>query len=298
MRVLVFGGTGMLGGAVVRQARSRGWAALGLSRQQADITDAERLRYWAETFRPSLIVNCAAFTKVDACESEQDTAMRINGDAIGNVVEAARAAGARLVQPSTDYVFAGDGVFSGEGIRDGDELRPYSEDDPTGPVSVYGASKLRGEELALAYDNALVVRVSWLFGPGGPNFVTTMIRLMDQGHENLRIVDDQVGGPTYTEFLARALLDLGTTDATGILHYQNRPAVSWCDFARAIVEYWKPDVHVEPVTSDEFPRPARRPAYSVLDVRRCEELLGRRVEPWSAGLAAYLAAYLNDLRNL
>ena len=168
MRCLVFGGTGMLGQAVVAEARSRGWAALGLSHAQADVTDRERLLGWADAFRPDVVINCAAHTKVDACETEMERAFEINGVAVANVAAAADRAGARLVHVSTDYVFDGTPQSTRE---------PYSEEAPTAPLSVYGRSKLAGEAHALAYDGGLVVRTSWLFGPGGPNFVATMVDL-------------------------------------------------------------------------------------------------------------------------
>lgn len=277
MRVLVFGGTGMLGRAVVEEARRRGFPALGLSRQQADITLEPEPREWVERFRPQLVVNCAAFTRVDDCETERERALEVNGTAVSHVTSAAAAGKARLVQISTDYVFDGQG------------MSPYTADDTPAPRSVYGESKLLGEKHALSYERALVLRVSWLFGPGGANFVTTMLRLAGQGMNPLRVVDDQVGGPTYTRFLARAILDLVAADASGVLSYQNREAVSWYGFAREILRQEFPAVAVEAVKSTDFPRPAPRPAYSVLDVAPAEEILGRSVETWTAGLARYLA---------
>lgn len=284
MRALIFGGTGMLGRAVVREARSRGLAALALSRDQADVTDRQRVLYWAETFHPSVIVNCAAYTRVDACEENRDHAFAVNGAAVSHLAEAAETVGARLVQVSTDYVF------------DGRADRPYREDDDTNPLSVYGASKLEGERRALEHEGALVVRTSWLFGPHGPNFVATMVRLMDEGR-TLRVVDDQRGCPTYTLYLARALWDLAARRAEGVVHYRNREAVTWYQFAHEIAQVWNRNAEVVPVTSEEFPRPAPRPAWSVLDVERFESLVGRRVEPWGLGLVDYLATCQRDLQR-
>ncbi len=275
-RVLVFGGTGMLGRAVVREVRRRGGTALGLSHGQGDITDAARSAYWVETFRPTAVVNCAAFTRVDDCESQPEIAQRVNGEGVANLVDAVRSTGTPLVHVSSDYVF------------DGASERPYREDDPTGPVSVYGASKLAGEAAALDYEESLVVRASWLFGPGGPNFVTTMLGLIERGLDTLRVVDDQRGAPTYTPFLARALVDLLSRGTRGPIHYQNLEPATWYDFSRAIVAQVRPTVTVVPVTTDEFPRPARRPAYSVLDLSRCQQELGRPIEHWEWGLHEYL----------
>ena len=294
-RAVVFGGTGMLGHRVVREGRRRGHAVLGLSSAQADLTDAERLAWWMERFRPEVVINCAAMTVVDDCEEHEERATAINGAGAGHAAEAARQVGARFLHVSTDYVFDG----SGE--------EPYRVDDPTAPVSGYGRSKLAGEEAVLAHADegggAAVVRTSWLFGPGeGPNFVKTMLRLIEAG-KTLRVVDDQVGAPTYTPYLAAALWDLaeigaeigGRSDgATGVFHYQNREALSWYGFAREIARSWapaapgEPGVEVVPVTTDEFPRPAPRPAYSVLDVSRFEALTGRPVESWRTGLGIYL----------
>ena len=277
MRCLVFGGTGMLGQAVVAEARSRGWAALGLSHAQADVTDRGRLLGWADAFRPDVVVNCAAHTKVDACETETERAFAINDDAVINAAAVADRAGARLVHVSTDYVFDGAG------------REPYGEEAPTAPLSVYGRSKLAGEAHALACERGLVVRTSWLFGPGGPNFVATIVGLIESGRVPLRVVRDQEGCPTYTLFLARAVLDLARLGITGIIHYRNREPVSWYAFAVEIARLWSGAVEVVPIATTELPRPAPRPAWSVLDVTRFEEHTGRRVEPWEWGLVETLS---------
>lgn len=276
MRSLVFGGRGMLGGALVEEARRRGWEVLGLGHAEADVTDDAVVSAAVRGFAPEAVFNCAAFTAVDACETQRERAFAINGEAVGTLVAAARKAGVALVHVSTDYVF------------DGAASEPYAEDHPTAPLSVYGASKLRGEERALAYDDSLVVRTSWLFGPGGPNFAATIVRLIDEGKVPLRIVADQIGCPTYAPFLAAALCDLAAARARGIVHYRNREPVSWWQFTTEIVRLLDERVEVQPIATADFPRPARRPAYSVLAVDRCEALLGRRVEAWGDGLSQYL----------
>ncbi len=277
MRILILGGTGMLGQAVVAHARRQGATALALSSLQGDISDPQSLAHWVDAFRPGVIVNCAAFTQVDNCESQSERALAINGEAVANVARAAAAADAHLVHVSTDYVF------------DGRASTPYREGDSTEPPSVYGQSKLLGEQKALEYERSLVVRVSWLFGSGGGNFVTTLLRLMKEGRNPLRVEDDQVGAPTYTRYLARALFDLASEGVTGIFHYRNREAVSWYGFSREIIRQWNPRIEVEPVTTEAFPRPAPRPPNSVLDIEKFERVMRRPVEPWSAGLAEYLA---------
>jgi dTDP-4-dehydrorhamnose reductase len=277
LRTLIFGGTGMLGRAVTVEARRRGFPALALSHAQADVTDRERLLYWAREFRPELVVNAAAFTQVDACETETERAFAVNGAAVDGIAEAAASCGAALLHVSTDYVFDGRGS------------EPWREDAPTAPLSVYGVSKLLGERQALGYGRAQVVRTSWLFGPGGPNFAATIVRLLREG-KPLRVVDDQRGCPTYTPYLAAALLDLASLGGSGVIHYRNREPVTWYGFAREIARLWSATASVIPVTTAEFPRPAVRPAYSVLDVSRFEAAVGREVEPWERGLSTYLTS--------
>jgi dTDP-4-dehydrorhamnose reductase len=182
-----------------------------------------------------------------------------------------------LIQLSSDYVF------------DGRSTVPYREEDLPNPLSVYGASKLAGERAALQAPRALVVRTSWIFGVGGRNFVDTMAGLLSRAGDPLRVVRDQVGCPTYAPFLAEAILDLGELGVEGTLHYCNREPTSWYEFALAIREHLRAEREVVPAQTEEVPRPARRPAYSVLDVSRTEAVLGRRVEPWDQGLALYLA---------
>ncbi len=271
----------MLGRALTAELRRRGWATLALARAQGDIRDAAGLATWMSSFHPQVVFNCAAHTQVDACEDERELAFEINGVAVGRVADAAEKIGARLVHVSTDYVF------------DGEARAPYPEDAPVAPQSIYGESKLEGERRALHHEGSLVVRTSWLFGPHGPNFAKTMVTLMERGNRQLRVVDDQTGAPTYTPFLARALADLAARGATGLYHYRNRESATWFEFTREIARHWNDQVDVIPVTTDQFPRPARRPAYSVLDVSRTEALLGRRVEPWAWGLIEYLERIRN-----
>ncbi|MGD2116056.1 MAG: dTDP-4-dehydrorhamnose reductase, partial [Acidobacteriota bacterium] len=260
--------------------RRRGYPVLGLSHAQADVTDRDRLSWWVGEFRARVVIDCAAFTAVDACEEERARAFAVNDEGAGHAASAAAERGAHLLHVSTDYVF------------DGRADEPYAEQAPTAPLSVYGESKLRGEERVLEYDRGTVVRTSWLFGPGGPSFVATMLRLIGAGTDPLRVVDDQVGCPTFTVYVARALWDLAELGAgpqtTGVIHYRNREPVSWYGFASEIVRSVAPGVGVVPVTTDEFPRPARRPAYSVLAVDRFEEIVGRPVETWRAALQQYL----------
>ena len=278
LRALVLGGSGLLGRSLVAEGPKGSVDVLGLSRHEAPLEEPERLDALLADEQAGVVVNAAALTDVDGCESRREEARFINGEAVGGLLEVCRRQGARLVQISTDYVF------------DGTAKVPYREADPTAPLSVYGESKLLGERLALEDPSSLVVRTSWLFGLTGKSFVTTMIGLMNRGDRRLRVVDDQVGCPTFTPHLARAIWDLVRREAGGIVHYRDRDPVSWCGFAREIVRRWAPEVRVEAIRTEEMPRPARRPSYSVLDVSRAEALLGRPVASWKAGLEATLQA--------
>jgi dTDP-4-dehydrorhamnose reductase len=247
----------MLGRDLVRAAD-----AVGLSHAQLDVTDRAVVR---EAISPEdLVFNCAAWTDVDGAEQQPDEALHVNRDGARNVAEAAGV----VVYLSSDYVF------------DGRKRQPYLESDPTAPLSAYGHSKLEGERAtAAANPRHFVVRSSWLFGHGGRNFVETMLGL---GPE-VRVVDDQVGSPTFTEHLAEALTRLATTERYGIHHLAASGSCSWFELARAIFERTGREVHVEPCTTEEFPRPAPRPAYSVLGSER-----DHRLPPWQEGLDAYL----------
>ena len=266
------GAGGMLGRDLVAAAEGRD--VIALARADLDITDAEAVLRAVEAERPDVVINCAAYTDVDGAEEDEAAATLLNGDAAGNVAQAAAAVGAAVVQPSTDYVF------------DGTKRTPYVESDPTAPQSAYGRSKLAGEQAVTAANpKHFVVRTSWLFGTGGRNFVDTMLGLGADRAE-LKVVHDQVGCPTYTGHLANALVELATTDAYGIHHVAGGGQCSWFEFAREIFSRTEIDVRLTPCTTDEFPRPAPRPAYSVLGSERPQPI---RLPDWREGLAAYLA---------
>lgn len=281
-RWLVVGASGQLGRCLVERlaAHPRDALAGAPSRAELDVTDREAVRRVVAAAAPDVVVNAAAMTHVDACESEPEAAHRANALAPGWLAEASRAAGARFVHLSTDYVF------------DGTARRPYREDDPTGPRSVYGRTKLEGEQRALAADpDALVVRTAWLFGPGR-NFVRTILEAAERALRGegpgLRVVDDQRGSPTYAGHLADALLALVEGDAAGIYHVANSGSATWWELARAAVDAWgHPELPIEKVTTAQFPRPAPRPAWSVLDLGKAERA-GVRMPGWLDGLHAYL----------
>ncbi|MEE2777756.1 MAG: dTDP-4-dehydrorhamnose reductase [Acidobacteriota bacterium] len=271
MRSLVLGAGGLVGGALLAELSSRGFEVVGAVRDDLDITDRSKLVDGVIALAPEIVFNCAAFTGVDGCESRPDDARRVNHGGVVNVVAAARAAAARVVHVSTDYVF------------DGRAQVPYREEDPPAPQSVYGTTKLAGEAAALADPRSLVVRSSWIFGSTRASFVQTVLGLLE-AVEDPRIVDDQQGCPTYAPFLARGLVDLAAAGSAGLVHYRNRAPVTWFGFARAIAAAVGSARLIMPVDSAAFPRPATRPAYSVLDVSRFELRVARSVEDWRDGL--------------
>jgi dTDP-4-dehydrorhamnose reductase len=247
----------MLGQDVVRAA-----GAVGYTRAELDVTDAAAVR--AALGPDDLAINCAAWTDVDGAEEHEDEALRINRDGARSVAEAAGA----VLYVSTDYVF------------DGTKREPYVESDPVNPQTAYGRTKLEGERAtAEANPRHYIVRTSWLFGPGGKNFVETMLGL---GPE-VRVVDDQVGSPTFTGHLADALARLARTEDYGVHHLTASGSCSWFEFAREIFARAGSDTRAEPCTTADFPRPAPRPAYSVLGSER-----GDRLPTWQEGLDAYL----------
>jgi dTDP-4-dehydrorhamnose reductase len=254
----------------------RGIPHLGVDLPELDVTDAAAVRRAVVAAQPSAIVNCAAFTAVDAAEAREAEALAVNGGAVATLAAAADEVGATLLQLSTDYVF------------DGSSTRPYREDDPPAPRSVYGRTKLAGELAAVRAARHLIVRTAWLFGHGGTNFVEAIRGQARGGATVLRVVDDQTGSPTYATDLADALIDLLAVGATGTVHVVNEGSVSWCGFARAIVAGLGARVGVVPIATDEAARPAFRPRYSVLDCGRLATLIDRRLPVWTDALSRYL----------
>ncbi|HZS13184.1 MAG TPA: dTDP-4-dehydrorhamnose reductase [Candidatus Dormibacteraeota bacterium] len=274
MRILVLGAGGQLGRELVQATTSH--EVVGLTRAECDIAEPGAASRALEQSRPDAVVNCAAWTKVDAAEEHRDEAFRANAEGPRLLAEACADARVLLCHISTDYVF------------DGTATAPIPEDAPTHPLGVYGESKLAGEEAIRAVDGRhQIVRTSWLYGQDGPNFVLTMLRLGAERDE-LRVVADQRGAPTWTGHLAPALLRLVELGQTGTYHLTSGGETTWCEFARAIMDAAGLGARVEPTTTAEYGAPAPRPAYSVLDNAAWRASGEPPLPDWRDALGRYL----------
>ena len=263
----------MLGQDVVRAAGFVNHEVVGYARADLDITDPRAVRRAMEAEQPDAVINCAAWTDVDGAESEERDATEVNAVGAGIVAAEAAAVDAVVVHPSSDYVF------------DGQSRRPYVESDRTAPLSAYGRSKLAGEiEVAAATERHFIVRSSWLFGAGGGNFVETMLKLAGE-LDQIVVVRDQIGAPTYTGHLADALVRLLDGEQFGIHHIAGSEQCSWYEFAVEIFRQAGVEMRVLSCTTEEFPRPAPRPRYSVLGTERDYPIV---LPDWQEGLASYL----------
>jgi dTDP-4-dehydrorhamnose reductase len=275
MRLLVTGAAGMLGHDVVAAAERLGHEVVAWDLPECDLTDAAATLDAVRQLGPRAVINCAAYTNVDAAESDEATAERVNADAAGNLARACAAAAARLVHVSTDYVF------------DGSKTEPWIESDPVAPLGAYGRTKLHGEEqVAAALEDHAIVRSAWMFGPHGPNFVATMLRLGSERDE-VSVVTDQVGSPTYSGHLAPALVDMAERRDAGIFHGAGAGSCSWYELTLEAFDAAGVDCRVLPTTSSQFVRPAPRPAYSVLGSEREHPIV---LPPWQEGVRAHVAA--------
>jgi dTDP-4-dehydrorhamnose reductase len=270
--ILVVGANGMLGRDLTALLGER---ARGVDLPDIDITSLESTERVVTALRPSVVVNCAAYTDVDGCESNRDLALQVNGSGVGHLALVTRGIGAKLVQISTDYVF------------DGSKGSPYVEDDPTHPLSVYGESKLLGEKNTVTNPDHLIVRTQWLYGLHGKNFVETMLRLAVE-KDQVAVVDDQIGSPTWTVDLAKAIVALLEKGSRGVFHAANADFCSWNSFAKAIFEDSGIAMAVNGMTTSELNRPAHRPLYSTLDCGKLIRDAGFRPQPWREALRSYL----------
>jgi dTDP-4-dehydrorhamnose reductase len=265
----------MLGRAVAAAAQRLGHEVRAPTRAELDITDLDAACRAVAELRPRAVINCAAYTDVDGAEADRDAALAVNGTGAGNVATAAEHCGAAIVHVSTDYVF------------DGSKREPWVESDPVAPLGAYGASKLAGEVAVAAANPAhAIVRTAWLFGAGGRNFVDTMLALGAE-REEVSVVTDQIGCPTWTGHLAGALVELAERPReTGIHHVAGAGSCSWNELAIEVFDRAGIDCRVLPTTTAAFPRPAPRPAYSVLGSERRAPLV---LPAWQDGVAAYLS---------
>lgn len=276
MKVLVTGAKGQLGTDLMNELAKRGIEGIGVDVQEMDITDAEACRRVIKNSDADAVIHCAAYTAVDAAEDNVDLCRRINGEGTRNVAQACKEADTKLMYISTDYVFDGQGT------------RPWEPDDERHPLNVYGQTKYEGElaveELS---DKYFIVRIAWVFGVAGKNFIKTMLRL---GKERgaVSVVDDQIGSPTYTYDLARLLVDMIQTDKYGRYHATNEGLCSWYEFAKEIFRQAGMDVPVTPVSSDAFPAKATRPSNSRLNKDKLSENGFERLPAWQDALGRFL----------
>ena len=281
MKVLVTGYAGQLGWDTVRLLEARGIECRGVDAEDFDLTDAQAVRNYVQAYRPTAIVHFAAYTNVDKAESQPEICAAVNGMGTVNLVRAALSVGAKVVFISTDYVFPGTGNT------------PWQINDPYGPVNVYGMSKVQGEDAVRSLmTRFFILRTSWVYGKNGHNFVRTMLRLGKEKKE-IRVVNDQVGSPTYTKDLARVICDMLPTEKYGIYHVRNEGYLSWYEFAKMIMDKAGLPCQVLPVPSSEYPAPARRPLNSRLDGSKLAEA---GFEPMPAVENA-LDRYLKELRE-
>lgn len=279
MRLLITGSEGMLGADLLK-VLGKTHQIIPLTWAEADITDKNSLDKFLKNFPPpKFIIHAAAFTNVDEAEKNPAEALKVNALGTAHLVELALALNIPLLYVSTDYVF------------DGQNIQPYSEDAPTSPINQYGLSKLKGEEIVKTLPRYFIVRTAWLYGKNGRNFVETMLGATEK-QSVIKVVNDQKGAPTYTRDLARAIAQLISTRAWGIYHLTNSGQTTWYEFSLKIFELAQKKVSIIPVTSQEFPRPAKRPAYSVLGNQRWLALGWPALRPWAEALKDFI---LNDL---
>ena len=287
MRVAVFGAGGQVGSALARVGAQRNISIIGFDRNEGDITNAQAIEAALGRARAGVAINAAAYTAVDKAESEPDRAMAINRDGAAILARAGHASGTKLIHISTDYVF------------DGSKTAAYVEDDPISPLGVYGRSKAEGEHaVRAAMPGAVIVRTAWVYGLEGANFVKTMLRLGTE-REVLRVVGDQRGCPTFADDLADALLTIAaklSPAAAGTYHIAGAGQATWHGFAQAIfaraARSGRKTPRLEPISTVEYPTPARRPANSVLNCAKAKRVFGVELGGWDEGLSRMLDAHL------
>ena len=281
LKILVTGTNGQLGKGLQDLAPSYPqFQFVFLSKDDMPIHQFELVRHFFNTLRPAYCINCAAYTAVDKAESEKDLAFLINGEAVGVLASICKEQQVKFIHVSTDYVFNGDATY------------PYTENFPTDPVNVYGASKLEGEKQAIHLNpDSIIIRTSWVYSSYGKNFVKTMMRLMGEKDE-VKVVNDQIGSPTYAADIAETILTIIVKSSSieskwqpGIYNFTNEGIISWYELAEAIKEIIKCPCDVKPIATSAYPTAAKRPAYSVLDKTKIQETFGVQLKDWKKSLA-------------
>lgn len=276
MKVLVTGVKGQLGYDVVNELKKRGHMAVGTDVEEMDITDAGKVETVLKNEKPDAVIHCAAYTAVDAAEDNEDLCIKINAEGTENIAKACQDLNCKMLYVSTDYVFDGEGE------------RPWEPDDEREPLNVYGITKYEGELAVEKYvEKFFIVRIAWVFGKNGKNFIKTMLNL-GKTHDEVKVVDDQIGSPTYTFDLARLLVDMIETDKYGRYHATNEGLCSWYDFAKEIFKQAGMNIKVSPVTSEEFAAKAKRPHNSRMSKEKLSENGFERLPKWQDALARYL----------
>ncbi len=279
-KILVTGSNGQLG-KELKQLESSfpQYEFVFLSREDLPIHHFELLRNFFKGYHPQYLINCAAYTAVDRAETEKELAFQVNAEAVGVMAAVCKEYNTKLIHISTDYVF------------DGTATKPYTEEAPTNPQSVYGASKLEGEQEALQFNpDTIIIRTAWVYSEFGKNFVKTMLKLMSE-KEEISVVADQVGSPTYAANLAQAILAIVSSAnwQPGIYHYTDEGIISWYEFALAIKEITGSTCRVNPISTTAYPTPAKRPAYSVLDKSKIQKTFGVVTNNWKSSFAVCLS---------
>ncbi len=275
MNVLVTGVKGQLGHDVVNELEKRGHKALGVDIEEMDITDSRSVMDVITHAAPEAVIHCAAYTAVDAAEDNEDLCRRVNAQGTENIVKACQSLNCKLMYISTDYVFNGQGT------------RPWEPDDKREPLNVYGQTKYEGELAVETLEKYFIVRIAWVFGVNGKNFIKTMLNL-GKTRDSLTVVDDQIGSPTYTYDLARLLVDMIETDQYGRYHATNEGLCSWYEFACEIFRQAGIQIKVSPVASSEYPSRAKRPMNSRMDKSKLQAMGFEPMPPWQDALRRYL----------
>ncbi|HJF35397.1 MAG TPA: dTDP-4-dehydrorhamnose reductase [Clostridium perfringens] len=289
MRVLVTGINGQLGYDVVKELQNRNHTPIGVDREDMDLTSPEQIKECIQNVKPEVIIHCAAYTAVDAAEDNEELCRRVNALAVKDIAECAKELDIPMVYISTDYVFNGKkGIETEDKISNKDNYKEYLENDNTNPVNIYGKTKLEGElyvrELLEKY---YIVRISWVFGENGNNFIDTMLRLSKDRSE-LNVIDDQIGSPTYTKDLAPLLVDMIETDKYGIYHATNDGFCSWYEFAREIFNIANIDITVNSILTSQYPTRAARPINSKMSKQKLIDNGFSTLRSWKDALKDYI----------